>query len=278
MRLVPVVALVAASVAACAPRAAAPVDLPDPTQPEWTRLRAHLAISREAVPERPYVERITIAMREPRTGKVFQARGAVAVDPRRAMRMILVGPGGATAFDAWVTDTRYRLALPGIDLTRRGGADAQEARGLPVGFFRWWLLHPLDGRLLAAWPREGGPMYLLRRDGDTVLLREARVARGPSDGAEGGPFCAFPRRHVVAMRRGEGALDEIEWLGATPAMPHPGDKARYLDVASGLEIEVLVEAIGAEPPDPGAFADPDAPSGAEGSQGGPTGAPSGREL
>ena len=227
----------------CSP-AQARIDLPDPSAREWTRLRERLAISRDEQPEHPYVEQIVVAMREPRTGKVFQARGALAVDPRHAVRMILIGPGGSTALDAWVTDQRFRVVVPPISLQRRGGALPEEARGLPVGFFRWWMLHPLDGRLLAAWSREGGPLYLLRHGEQTVLLREAHA----------------PDAHerVMAARREEGAVERLEWTGRSPSSPHAGDKARYVDGASGLEVEVLVEGIGDREPDPEAFHDPDA--------------------
>ena len=213
---------------------------------EWTRLRERLAIARDAAPERPYVEKVVVAMREPRTGKVFQARGAVAVDPRHALRMILVGPGGVTALDAWVTDDQFRFVIPPISLERRGGADAESARGLPVGFFRWWMLHPLDGRLLAAWSRDTGALYLLREGDETVLLREARV---PHTG----------RQRVTAARREDGMVERLDWVGRSPTTPHAGDKARYIDGSTGLQVEVLVEGLGEHEPDPAAFLDPDAP-------------------
>ena len=212
---------------------------------EWTRLREILAIARDGAPERPYVEQIVVAMREPRTGKVFQARGAVAVDPRHALRMILIGPGGVTALDAWITDEHFRFVVPPISLERRGGGDADSARGLPIGFFRWWLLHPLDGRLLAAWNRSEGPLYLLRQGDETVLLREARVPRSG-------------RERVMAARREDGEVERLDWVGRSPATPHAGDKARYVDGVSGLEVEVLVEGLGDQEPDPAAFLDPDA--------------------
>lgn len=235
----------AVTLGGCLPRGAPPVDLPDPSAHEWTRLRQRLAITRDAVPERPYTERIVVAMRDPHTGKVFQARGAVAVDPRHAIRMILIGPGGVTALDAWVTDEHFRFVVPPISLERRGGADAESARGLPVGFFRWWLLHPLDGRLLAAWNRDEGPLYLLRNGDETVLLRQARLAHSG-------------RERVLAARREAGEVERLEWVGRSPTVPHAGDKARYIDGASGLEVEVLVEGLGEEEPDPTAFLDPDA--------------------
>jgi hypothetical protein len=240
------VVLMAIALSGCATRdPSVPTALPDPTAREWTRLRERLAITKSAEPERPYVFNVVVAMREPRTGKVFQARGAVAVEPGRALRMILVGPGGATALDAWVTDDQFRFAVPGIAFTRRGGAATSDARGLPVGFFRWWMLHPLDGRLLAAWNRDTGALYLLRRGDETVLLRDAHGARSR-------------REHVVAARREDGRVERLEWFGRSPVAPHAGDKARYVDGSSGLEVEVLVEGVGEHEPEPAAFLDPDA--------------------
>jgi hypothetical protein len=233
------------ALAGCVPRAGATVALPDPSAREWTRLRERLAITRDAAPERPFTERIVVAMRDPHTGKVFQARGAVAVDPRHALRMILIGPGGVTALDAWITDEQFRFVVPPISLERRGGADPAAARGLPIGFFRWWMLHPLDGRLLAAWNRDEGPLYLLRNHDETVLLREAHIARAG-------------RERVMAARREEGQVEQLEWIGRSPTTPHVGDKARYIDGASGLQVEVLVEGMGDQEPDPTAFLDPDA--------------------
>jgi hypothetical protein len=219
--------------------------LPDPTAREWTRLRERLAIARDAAPTTAYVEHLVLAMREPRTGKVFQARGAVAVDPGRALRMILVGPGGVTALDAWVTDERFRFEVPGIAYVRRGGVDPVAERGLPIAFLRWWLLHPLDGRLLAGWTRDDGALFLLRQGDETVLLREGRSAR-------------MRRTHVVAALREDGRVQRLEWYGNAPAAPHAGDMARYIDGASGLEVEVKVEEVQKEPPDGAAFLDPDA--------------------
>lgn len=237
-------AFVGLALAACAPRGVSPAQLADPEPREWTRLRERLAITRSEVPERPFTERIVVAMRDPHTGKIFQARGALAIDPHRALRMILLGPGGVTALDAWVTDDQFRFVVPPISLERRGGADPASARGLPVGFFRWWLLHPLDGRLLAAWNREEGPLYLLRNHDETVLLREARMRAG--------------RERVMAARREDGSVERLDWIGRSPTTPHAGDKARYVDGVSGLEVEVLVEGLGEQEPDPTAFLDPDA--------------------
>ena len=235
------VASMASVISGCAHASDREPLLPDTTATEWTAARKHLATTRALESRRPFVEEITVAMREPRTGKVFQARGALAVDPHRAMRMILVGPGGGTALDVWVTDQKWRFVVPSLSIERKGTADPESSRGLPIGFFRWWMLHPLDGRLLSAWIKKGDPIYLLRNGSDTVLLRD-HARRG--------------EHHVVAMRREAGKNEELEWVGRA-FMPHAGDRARYVDGASGLEVEVLVDGIGEDAPDPAAFADPD---------------------
>ena len=62
----------------------------------------------------------------------------------------------------------------------------------------------------------------------------------------------------MAARREDGDVERLDWVGHSPTMPHAGDKARYMDGASGLEVEVLVEGLGEQEPDPAAFLDPDA--------------------
>ena len=181
-------------------------------------------------------------MREPRTGKVFQARGGVAVDPGRALHMILVGPGGVTALDAWITDDRFRVLVPPISLERRGGADSMSARGAAGGLLSLVARStPSRGDCLPRGTATRGPLYLLRHGDETVLLRQAHVARSG-------------RQRVMAARREDGDVERLDWVGRSPTMPHAGDKARYMDGASGLEVEVLVEGLGEQEPDPAAFA------------------------
>jgi hypothetical protein len=238
------VALAASAFGCAASRPPLGASLPETTHGDWTRVRQRLAIERAHAPEHPFVEEITVAMREPRTKRVFEARGALAIDPHKAMRMVLVGPGGTTALDVWVTDARWRFVVPAIAMKRSGGADPDEARGLPIGFFRWWMLHPLDGRLLSAWMTQGDSIYLLRDGAGTVLMRD---------------HVGSAERHVLAMRREAGTSAELEWIGRA-LTPHEGDRARYVDLASGLEVEILVNGIGDDAPDPEAFDDPDAPA------------------
>lgn len=237
---------------ACAP-AARPVET---TAPEWHAARARLSSLRGAEPEHSYGIVVNVALREPRTGRTFAARGGLAVDPHRAMRLILVGPGGSTALDAWVTPDAYRFEVPAIGLLRRGGAGTDP--GLPIDFFRWWFLAPFDGRLIASFDGRAlamlgissceGRLYLLHSAdsppfGSTVSLCEETNPR--SDGLI----------ELAAFRRGGGTLDRLFFRGR--AEPSAGDRAVYDETRSGVHVEVDVEALDAEPPDPLAFRDPD---------------------
>ena len=134
-----------ASAVACASRE--PLT-PLPTQPAWDAARRWLEALRASEPASPYGAVVRVSLREPRTGHTFAARGAVAVDPHHALRMILLGPGGATALDAWVTPERWRFAVPPAGVLRRGGREDDPS--LPIGFFRWWFLSPVGGRLLTS--------------------------------------------------------------------------------------------------------------------------------
>lgn len=232
-------ALFAVALAGCAPKSTrAPSPLEAVTQEEWTLSRSRLAALREKQPKRPYVERVRVALTEPHTGKRYESRGAVAVSPDRAARMLLLGPGGTTAVDMWVTRDKFRFSVPAMHYERRGGTDPEDARGLPVGLLRWWFLSPLSGRLLVARSSDRESSWLLR-DGDaTVIVR--------TDG-----------RRFLAVRTHEGHDEGIEWL-APGLGTTPGAHGRYVDGRYGLRVEVLVEDVSPDEPDPAAFLDPDA--------------------
>lgn len=215
-----------------------PPAAPDVSQEEWTLSRDRLRELRRAQPAKPYVERVRVAFVEPRTGRRFEGRGAVAVSPDRAARMMLLGPGGTTALDLWVTKDRFRFSVPAMKVEKRGGVDDEEAQGLPVGMLRWWFLSPLEGRLLLARSTPRETAWLLRDGGATVMLR--------TDG-----------RAFVAVRRSEeGRLESIQWLGRGLA-PRAGARGRYTDGRHGIRVEVLVEEVLTNEPDPAAFLDPD---------------------
>jgi len=213
---------------------------PLPTQVEWQAARAWLEGLRRAEPSKPFGEVVSVSLRDPHTGRTFSARGAVAVDPHRALRMVLVGPAGATAIDVWATAESWRFEIPAAGVRRRGGREDDPS--LPVGFFRWWFLGPVDGRLLTSVAVDGGERLVLRRGGDTVDLTDLR---------------AGPRHDVEATRRSEGALDRIVFAGTSFAGA-PGDHATYDHEGSGVHVEVSVESM-SDAPDPAAFTDPDEP-------------------
>ncbi len=184
----------------------------------------------------PYSEMVRVKLREPSSGKTFEAEGAIAVDPGRAFRMMLVGPGGVTAVDAWGTKSAFLFSVPPIQLVRVGGSESPP--GLPIGFFRWWFLSRWSGTLLWASSRAGESEWILRNDDAVVVLAD-------SDG----------RRPMRAERRTSSGAERIEW-SASAARDSVGDHGRYVDETSGLQVEIYVVALSKEPPDPEAFIDP----------------------
>jgi len=211
--------------------------VPDVSAYEWATARDRLAQLRSAQPRRAYVERVRLAITDPRTGKRYEARGAVAVSPEHAARMMLVGPGGTTALDVWVTKDKFRFAVPGINLQKRGGTDPADAKGLPIGLLRWWFLSPLAGRLLFARSTPSESAWVLREGQATVTLR--------TDG-----------NRFVALRREGDMLEGIEWI-ARGLAPQQGAHGQYIDGRFGLRVEVDVEEVLPAEPDPEAFTDPD---------------------
>jgi hypothetical protein len=228
--------------AACSPRNVGSRP-PSTTQADWQEARARLAVLRAGVPDRPYGIVVRVSLREPKSGRTFVARGALAVDPRRALRMILVGPGGGTALDAWVTPEAYRFEVPTIGLLRRGGVSPEP--GLPVGFFRWWFLSPLEGRLLASFvpdePKKGSRSFILRRGAATVIVEDAQLSTG---------------LELRATQRSPGVFERLSFRGQELS-PHAGDRAEYEEAGTGVRAEVLVESVDADAPESIAFRDPD---------------------
>jgi hypothetical protein len=211
---------------------------------EWPSLQAELAHLREAPRQQPWSAGLHAAMRLPREGRTLDARGAIAVAPGRALRLILIAGAGTTMLDAWVTRDRWRIAVPPASLVRRGGND--EPNDLPIGFLRWWFFRPLAGALFAAShadaARGPGDVFLLRDgDGATIELRAGPCLR--------------------ASRRAGARTERVEDCSTHAGQPGSGDRVRYEDEASGLTVDLQLESLTTAPPDEGAFRDPDAPSG-----------------
>lgn len=228
----------------------------------WREGRRRLeALRREVEGAGARTLRVRLSLREPRTRKTLEARGAIAVAPpaagggegsavsssEGALRMILLGPGGTTALDLWARGDRFRFAVPALDLLRRGDASTPRAsrRGLPVDFLRWWMLRPAAGALL--WYERGaGSDAFVLRDGDAVVdLR--RSDRGMI-GARRATWAAGPGAEPRLL---EEEVVIAEGLGC--------GHVRYAQASTGLLITVICE--GEErtsAPDPRAFIDPDA--------------------
>jgi hypothetical protein len=220
---------------------------PAPSDADWARARRELADLRATEPRGPYVANVAVTMHQP-DGRVIDGRGAVAVDPRRALRMIILGPGGLTAIDAWVSTSAWRFAVPALPVVKRGTcASCDDARRMPIGFFRWWFLAPLDGELRAAQIEPDSIQYVLRAEPAAI---ELRLTREPARVASA-PFV-----HLFGVRTEAGVVEEIDWRGQSLA-PRAGDRASYVARASGLRVDVVVESVGASPPDAHAFDDPD---------------------
>ncbi len=238
IRALAVVGVLVSSLApGCAVRAVKP--WVHPTPPQWERALAELARLRGAAPRAPYVATIATTLRDPRTGLVMDGRGGVAVSPGRAVRMILVGGAGATVLDAWVTRRRWRVAVPPLQIVRRGGEE--DPVGLPIGFLRWWFIAALEGTPFAAAP--AGDLWLLR-DGDAVIdLRLGSCLHGTAT-------------RWTAVRRRRGASERVEECRVGP-QPGAGDTVHYADETRGLEVDVAVQSVADAPADGEAFRDPD---------------------
>jgi hypothetical protein len=231
--------LAAAVSSACAPSVAvAPPEAPSTAS--WRAARERLASLRRQTGS-PRTLRIALGLREPITGRLMNARGAIALDPPDSLRMVMLGPGGTTALDLWVEQDRFRFAVPALDLMRRGdGATPRESmRGLPVDFLSWWLLRPFEGKLLHHQRTASGDRFVLRHGAAVIDLQiDAAGVRA--------------RRRSA---RGEGRVEvETVTAGGFGCVP-----ARYQQAPTGLDISIRCEGEESRPPNPRAFVDPDLP-------------------
>ncbi len=209
--------------------------LPLPTPAAREKLAALRAVT-----EAPATRRIAIELREPRSGRVLSARGAVAILPPRALRMILIGPGGTTALDLWIDGARYRFAVPAIDLEKRGdlAGPREERRGLPVDFLAAWLLHAARGDLVGYERTADGDRFRLRDDGAVVDLL-----------AHDGGHVELRRETWALGNRIDEETISADGFGCV--------KARYHQGSTGLDVAVTCEAETKGEPAPKALADPD---------------------
>jgi hypothetical protein len=160
-------AILAASLLGLGCAAATPA--PRPTElAAWAEARDTLAKLREQ-DRGARTRTIKLTLSAPYLPTDLSARGAVATRSSE-LRMVLLGPGGATAMDVWSSGERYRLHIPATEKVLTEQTQATD-RGLPVEFLRWWLLDPLGGTLSAARREPSGLAVLLRRGDSFVDLR-----------------------------------------------------------------------------------------------------------
>lgn len=201
------------------------------TAEQWARAHDRLeALRKTWVPSTSTVP-IRGRFHDARFGGDIEGRGAIAFRRPDALRMMLVTPAGVTAFDLWIRGDRFRMAMPLQGRIVRGDRTTS-GTDLPVAFLRWWLLRPLDGRLVAA----TSDSYVLRDDGATYEVKP----------------------------HADGSIDVERRAGATTERIHaqkPGcGAASYVHDALHLEVGIECDLGGEKSgePDPRAFEDPDA--------------------
>jgi hypothetical protein len=207
------------------------------TQDDWRAARRELEALRSSVPTEPRLETVRVSFRGPVMS--FQGRGAIAVAPGRALRMVLLGPAGRTALDVWATASAYRVAVPELGLVERGGVEAP--RHLPIALFREWFLAPLGGRLLAAGSSDKGRVYVVRGRTQTIVVSR--------EGA-----------NLSLSKHGAGSHESVSWSlrseKDTHVLPAVGSRVVFRKPEAGIEVSVEIEEIGTEPPAAEAFDEP----------------------
>jgi hypothetical protein len=203
----------------------------------WRAARQLLSSLRQAW--RPSLRTLSVTVRfaHAASGRSFQGRGALATRPADSARLILVGPAGSTAMDLWLDSSHWRLAIPSLDRVARGGPNSppSASRGLPVSLLRWWLVHPFEGRLIAAAEREGR-LVLVTKDDQGAIVEVV-----PRAGAA-----------VELVRHSGGHEERI--MASNPGCP----SAHYWSSWTGVDLNIRCEERqSTQEPDPRAFDDPD---------------------
>lgn len=200
---------------------------------------------------RERTQKLQLELDAPYLPSKVTARGAMALSPPDRLRMILLGPGGTTAMDLWLSGARFRFAIPAIDRVVRGDERTPERqrRGLPVDFLRWWTLDALSGELVAARAHDGDLEVLLR---EPARVTEATLKRDGSISAH---------RTWFGEVDAEGRTPQIEeeWVEAGPNKDGAGCRdAVYRQRSTRLVVSARCESErdGVSAP---ALVDPDAP-------------------
>jgi len=225
----------------CAPAAMNPAQGPAAQQPaDWTEARERLATLRTIWRSQEGTTPVVARFSGVDGASSVEGRGALAVRSPDAIRMILVTAGGPTAFDLWIRGEQFRMAMPLRDRIVRGreGERGESSANLPIGFLRWWLLTPLQGKLTAAY-REGSSLRWILQDG-----------RATYDVRQSAPG----REELTINRRNEGASEQLE-------VEHPAcPRAEYRNERLGLQVVIACDPAGERKASASerAFEDPDA--------------------
>lgn len=228
-------ALLAGMLGACAPA------WPAHNPATWPGFVSGFEQERARFPAVPWAATVGFRVFDSHSGRAIEGRGAIAVAPGSAVRMILLGGAGTTVLDAWVASDRWRVAIPPARRVERGGS--RSPIDLPVGFLRWWFVAPLSGALLAATTTASGPAWLLRDGLATMELRSSTC--GPD----------HTGHRIEATRRQPGRKERVVECQAS-STPTPGDRVGYVDLTNGLQVDVVIESIASAPPGGDAFRDP----------------------
>lgn len=184
-------------------------------------------------------QELTIGIRDLISGRGFEGRGVVVVEPKHALRMILLGPGGTTAMDVWIVDGKFRVAIPAIERVVRGDASTPRStmRGMPIDLLWRLLVDPF------------GDVAYARKSGDTLTtwMRRGEI-RERSPGGMRAWF--YDKGTLTGFATGqESVVDDaivpsrVEYVGTDPAM-----EVRVVSTSAVTMTEVS----------PAVFADPDA--------------------
>jgi hypothetical protein len=179
-------------------------------------------------PTETYRQTLSILIRDEVSGRGFEGRGVVAVMPGRALRMVLLGPGGSTAMDAWIREGKWRVAIPALDRIARGDRSTPRSsmRGLPIDLLERWLIAPWGGKVVTAHQgtvgadgsiggRDAFVAWLLR-DGGTEV-REETVDRARAWFFDRGRLVGTVDGSQSETPRGRFAV-HVEYRGIDPAM------------------------------------------------------------
>lgn len=192
---------------------------------------------------------IRISLRDGATGLGFEGRGALAVRPGRALRMVLLGAGGMTAMDVWIDGDRFRAAIPALDRVVRGDRTAakETTRGLPIALLRDWMIAPFGvGATERRWAMRARPLDQSIVADEHALLtwtvgadgaNDARIRARWWEGDRGEARMWWLRQGTVAAYL-EGEERHLTLGGADAVVT---TKVEYVSIDPPMRVEVNVE-------------------------------------